>query len=71
ARTKSIQGDFESALNLAIKAIDLEPRHLPSYEIAIQFAQISGNLEKAKEIAKRAVSVNPAWQKKFKEIIEK
>jgi O-antigen ligase len=58
ARTKSIQRDFESALDLAVKAIELEPRYFPSYEIAIQFAQMSGNLEKAKEIASRALDLS-------------
>lgn len=69
ARAKSIQGDFGTALSLTEKAIDLEPRYFPSYEIAIQFAQMSGNLEKVKELAQKAVVINPSAQEKFKDFL--
>ena len=65
AQTRIYQKDFVSALELSDKAIELEPRHLRAYQIAFQISQMSGNLEKGKEIADRAKAINPAWETEF------
>jgi len=69
AQTKLFNQDFNSASELAQQAIDLEVNVLRSYEVASQVAMVSGNQAKAVEIAKKAVSVNPDWQKEFSSLL--
>lgn len=70
AQTKLYQRDFATALALAQKAIDLEPKWLQSHKIAVQIAKVSGNQQKAEELAKKAIEINPQWEKEFKDILE-
>lgn len=57
AQTKINQRDFETALSLAQKAIDFEPRLLRSHEIAIRIAELSGDKRKIEELAKAALEI--------------
>lgn len=71
AQTKLYQQEFEEALALAEKAIDMEPRLLDSHLIAIQIAKIMGNDELVRQKINEAISINPEWEPRLKEILER
>lgn len=57
AQTKVRQRDAEAALPFAQKAIELEPKWLQSHSIAVHIARLSGDKEKAQELAQEAYVV--------------
>lgn len=65
SQLKIYQKDFSSALKLTEKAINLEPRYLKAYKIAIEAADFSGDLSKKKEIAKKGLKIGLSRIKKF------
>ena len=69
AQTKLYTQDFDSANDLAQKAIDLEEGVLRSYQVAAQVAGVSGDMAKAVEIAQKAVAINPDWLKEFGDLL--
>lgn len=70
AQNKVLQKDFKGALNLAQKAIDLEPRWLQSHQIAVKIAKIFEDRELAEELIQKAIKINPGWDKEFEEILK-
>lgn len=69
AQTKVYLKDFETALDLAMQAVDLEVEWLNSYKVAVQIAQKAGKEDKVEEIIQRATEINPEWASKFDDII--
>jgi len=61
-----MERDFKTSIELCQKAIDLEPWLFFSYNIAFQITEAAGDLEKAKEIAQKAVAINPDWSFEIK-----
>lgn len=55
AQAKVNQKDYQEALSLAEKAIELEPKLLQSHKIMIQIAMLSGDIEKTKELAQKGL----------------
>jgi tetratricopeptide (TPR) repeat protein len=70
AQTKVYMRDFETALDLAMQAIDLEPEWLNSYKVAVQIAQKADKYDKSEEIIQMAVKINPEWTTAFSEVID-
>jgi len=70
AQTRVYQSDFDNAMNLAQRAIDLEPRLFQSHQIAVQIAKIFDKTEKAKELIEKAARVNPDWQKQLEDLLQ-
>lgn len=71
AQNKLYQSNFEEAISLAEKSIELEKRLPRSHLIAIQVAKISGNLELATQKAKEALEILPELEPEIKKILEK
>jgi len=67
AQTKIYKGDFDTALALTEKAIELEPRWLQSHKIAIQVSQIAENEERTEQLIKNAIEINPEWASEFEQ----
>lgn len=70
AETKFYQKDPKEALDLAWKAINLEPNLLKSYQVAVQIAKASGKDQLAQDMAQQAVSQNPQWKAAFKKLLQ-
>lgn len=71
AQTKIQQGKIKEAFSLAEKAVELEPNLERSHIIVIKIANWMGETELAEKKFKEALSINPAWEKDLKEILEK
>ncbi len=69
AQNRLYQRDIEGAIDLAQQAIDLEPRLIRSYSIALQVARFGGEMEKGEEILKQALEVNPDWEEELRQIL--
>jgi len=65
AQVKIYQGDFDVALSLSQKAIELEPRWLQSHLIAVQISQILEQPEITEQLIKNAIEINPEWASEF------
>jgi len=65
AQVRANQGNFEDALFLARKTIDLEPEWFQSHQIAIQIAQMANKQDLAIELLGNALKVNPEWASEF------
>ncbi|MDD5750793.1 MAG: hypothetical protein PHU56_04120, partial [Candidatus Pacebacteria bacterium] len=60
AQAQFYSGKYDQALASAQKAIDLEPKWFPSWAIAVQIAQRSGNQERAGQLARQALDLSLA-----------
>jgi len=69
AQTMLLKGNFESAIYLAQKALDLEKRLLTSHLVLIQILNFAGKKDLAKEKAKEAIKINPQWEKTLKNFL--
>ncbi len=70
AQTKVYLGEFQEALSLAEKAVDMEPRLLDSHLIVIQVAKIMGDEDLARQKIEEAIKINPAWEQELTKLIE-
>ena len=71
AQTKIYQANFQEAISLTEKSIELEKKTPRSHLIAIQVAKLSGNLELAQKKAKEALEVLPELDSEIKKILGK
>lgn len=71
AQSKIYQKKFEQAQQLVEKAIELEPRYLEAYKIAIRLAQIINQPEKTQQLIEKALKINPRWEKALRALGEK
>jgi len=62
AQTRAFQGNFQEALILAEKTVELEPRVLNSHLIVVQVAEIIGDNDLIEEKIKEAIEINPEWE---------
>lgn len=66
AQNLYFQKRYEEMLDMAQKAVELEPRLLDSHLILIKAAKMSGNLDLAKKKIEEAIKINPAWEEELK-----
>lgn len=62
AQTKLIQGKFDEAVDLADRAIKLEPRVKNSYFIALNIAKMIGRSDLFEREKSEALKINPDWR---------
>jgi len=62
AQTRAFQGNFQEALVLAEKTVELEPRVFNSHLIVIQVAKMIGDNDLIAEKIKEAIEINPEWE---------
>jgi len=67
AQVKIYKGEFDEALLLCQKAVELEPRWIQSHLIAVQVSEISNQPEITKQLIKNAIEINPEWASEFKQ----
>jgi O-antigen ligase len=70
AQNMLYQGNFDEAIYLAQKAVDLEPNLERSHQILILVAKMAGKKDLAKEKLEEAIRINPDWEKDLKPILE-
>jgi tetratricopeptide (TPR) repeat protein len=66
AQTMLLKGDFEKAISLAQKSIDLEKNLETSHAVLIQVLKFAGKEDLAREKFEEAVKINPAWEEDLK-----
>ena len=69
AQVKLYQGDFEQAILLAEKAVELELRLDRAHFALVQIAMIKGDRGLAKEKAREAIEINPDWRVNLEKIL--
>lgn len=71
AQTKIYQQDFNQALSLSERALELEPEFFHSHLIVIKIAKIIGKKEILDKKIEEALKINPSWENQIKnELIE-
>lgn len=68
AELEAQKNDFDTALKLAEKAVELESRVLQSHLILIEIAKMSGNESLVKEKIERALKINPSWESEINQL---
>ncbi len=70
SQSKVYRGEFEEAFALTEKAVKLEPELLRAHLITVRIVdQLLLDEERAEEVAKRAIAVNPKWESMFEQYI--
>jgi O-antigen ligase len=69
AQTEIISQNYQEALNLTKKAIEIEPRIFQSHEIALKVANLAQNKEAIQELYNDALSINPNWESSLKKYL--
>jgi O-antigen ligase len=70
AQNMLYQGNFDEAIYLAQKAVDLEPNLERSHQILILVAKMAGKKDLAKEKLEEAIRINSDWEKDLRPILE-
>jgi len=70
AQTMLFKGNFEEAISLAQKAVDLEKNLLNSHAVLIQVLKFLGKEDLAKQKFEEAIKINPDWEKDLKKFLE-
>jgi len=70
AQTLLLKGNFEEAISLAQKAVDLEKNLLNSHAVLIQVLKLAGKNDLAKQKFEEAIKINPAWEESLKRFLQ-
>ena len=62
ADTLFLLNEHDEAINVALKAVELEPRLLQSHELLVRVAVAAEDIELAETKVKRALEINPGWE---------
>jgi O-antigen ligase len=68
-QTRLYQGQYQDALSLAEKTMNLEPARGQGHFVLIQVAKIMGNQTLANQAAAEALKINPDWESRIKAIL--
>ena len=69
AQTKFIQGDYETALSLSQKALDLDHRVVKSHLVLIDVAQKIGDKNLARKHAEEVIKLSPSLEPKLQQFL--
>lgn len=70
AQTMVLRGEYEKAIDLAQKALDLEKNLERSHLILISLLRAIGKKDLAEEKLKEAIKINPNWEKDFESLLK-
>ena len=60
--------NFQQAIDLAKRVIEIEPELEKSYQLLIKAAKFQGNVDLVNDTISKAIKINPSWENDLKSI---